>query len=112
MILTFLDPNPNPNDPYSSCLFFYAITSLPPRLAEGTILYDALNDQIFGVQTRELSVNTFEEAIEALITSLYTRGLIKAFATHKHNGLTNNLLSNPPEPSASSFVYEQRPLVS
>jgi hypothetical protein len=88
MIITFLDPNPNPNDPYSSCLFFYAITSLPPRLAEGSILYNALNDQIFGVQTHELPVNTFEEAIEALVTSLYMRGLLKAFTTHKHNGLT------------------------
>jgi hypothetical protein len=111
MILTFLNPNPNPNNPYSSRLFFYTITSLPPRLTEGSILYDTLNDQVFGVQTHKLPVNIFKEAIKALITSLFTRGLLKAFATHKHNGLTNNLLNSPPEPTTNSFVLQQGPLV-
>jgi hypothetical protein len=106
MILTFLDPAPrDPRDPYTNRLFFYAITSLPPRLAEGTLNYNALTDQLFGVQTRELPVTTFEDAIELLLLSLYTRGLLKPFATHRHHGLTNNLLGTP-EPSTDSSLCQ------
>jgi hypothetical protein len=102
MILTFLDPSPrNSRDLYTSCLFFYAITSLPPRLAEGSLSYDALTDQIFGVQTHKFPIVTFKEAIETLALSLYTRGSLKPFAMHKHHGLTNNLL-RPTEPSTAS----------
>jgi hypothetical protein len=110
MILTFLDPAPkDPRNPYTSRLFFYTITSLPPRLAEGTLNYDALTDQLFGIQTRELPVVTFEDAIELLVVLLYTRGLLKPFATHKHHGLTNNLLGTP-EPSTTP-LQQERPLV-
>jgi hypothetical protein len=108
MILTFLDPAPkDPRDPYVSRLFFYAITSTPPRLAEGTLNYNALTDQLFGVQTRELPIITFEDAIELLLLSLFTRGLLKPFATHRHHGLTNNLLGTP----GPSTVQQQGPLV-
>jgi hypothetical protein len=111
MILTFLDPAPrDPRNPYTSRLFFYAITSLPPRLAEGTLSYDALTDQLFGIQTREFPIVTFEDAIELLVLSLYTRGLLKPFATHKHHGLTNNLLGTP-EPFTDPTLCQQGPLV-
>lgn len=106
MILTFLDPKPDPNDPYSSRLFFYAITTFPIRLAEGILLYDTISEQIIGIKTQEFPVVTTEDVVETLLISLFTRGLLNAFATHKHHGLTNNLLDNSPGPSAAPYLRQ------
>jgi hypothetical protein len=102
MIITFLDPHPNPDNPYAARLFFYTITNFPPQIAEGVLFLNTANGQVVGVQSHELEVTTFEKAIETFIHSLFSRGLLKPFLTHHHNGLTNDLIRTVPNPPVFS----------
>jgi hypothetical protein len=93
MIFTFVDLTKQTEDPLVGHLVFYLVSPFPPRIAEGTIIFDFKKPGIvYRIQIKEQFPYTIEESFKILFALLAARNLVLPFATHQNSALEQKLL--------------------